>query len=136
MIDALMYGITPSAKTVSLASAPPVNISKNRRIEPCCASKKAVSAAPSIPGVGICAPSRKIRSIANVKKMRCLSSSIRKIFCIMFNIKDALGYFDHFSPGFFYYFRSICTCRIYFNLNFFAQFAFTRQFYWFVFFFN
>ena len=82
MIDALMYGITPSAKTVSLASAPPVNMSKNRRIDPCCASKKAVSAAPSIPGVGICAPRRKIRSIAKVKKMRCRSSSIRNIFCI------------------------------------------------------
>ena len=41
--------------------------------------KNADNAAPSIPGVGICAPRRKTKSIKRVNKILCLSSSVRKM---------------------------------------------------------
>ncbi len=53
-----MYGMMPSAKTESLRSAPPENMSRKPNIDPADALKKALIASGSTPGVGMCAPSR------------------------------------------------------------------------------
>src|SRR6185436_2218804 len=46
MIDAEMYGMTPSAKIDRRCSAPPENMLKMSRIVPCCCWKKRAGATP------------------------------------------------------------------------------------------
>ena len=58
MIDAVMYGMIPSAKTVKRLKLPPANKSTYPRIEPACCSNRRSSAALSMPGVGMCPPMR------------------------------------------------------------------------------
>ena len=58
MIDAEMYGMMPSAKTVKRESAPPENMLNRLRIPPCWFWNSACSWSGSIPGTGMCAPSR------------------------------------------------------------------------------
>jgi len=60
MIEALMYGMIPSAKIEKRSSAPPENKFTRPKTEPCaCACwKKAAMASLSIPGVGTATPTR------------------------------------------------------------------------------
>ena len=58
MIDAVMYGMMPSAKTVSRRRLPPLNRSTSPSEEPAWLLKKASSACTLTPGVVMCAPSR------------------------------------------------------------------------------
>ena len=58
MIDAEMYGMTPSAKIDRRSSAPPENMLKMSRIVPCCSWKKRASATGSMPGAGMNVPMR------------------------------------------------------------------------------
>ena len=53
MIDAVMYGMIPRAKIVSLEKFPPENMSTKPRIEPPLRSNIAFRALASTPGVGI-----------------------------------------------------------------------------------
>ena len=59
MIDALMYGITPSANTVICDRLRPENMSyrPNSLLDAAC-SASTLSAAVLIPGVGMCPPTR------------------------------------------------------------------------------
>ena len=52
IIEALIYGMIPNAKTESLSSAPPENISKRPKIVPFARAKKDARATASIPGAG------------------------------------------------------------------------------------
>ena len=58
MIDAVMYGVMPRAKTERRRRAPPENMSRNPRSPPALALKNSSSAWASSPGVGMCAPTR------------------------------------------------------------------------------
>ncbi len=58
MMEAEMYGMMPSAKTVSRRRLPPENRSTIPSSVPCIWLKNSASALPSMPGVGTCAPSR------------------------------------------------------------------------------
>ena len=58
MIDAVMYGVMPSANTDSRRSAPPENTSRNPRRPLWLARKNSSSADASRPGVGMCEPIR------------------------------------------------------------------------------
>ncbi len=53
MMEALMYGMIPSAKIVSLDSAPPEKTSKKPSSAPPCAVRNSLRASLLIPGVGI-----------------------------------------------------------------------------------
>ena len=54
-----MYGMIPSANTAKFVSAPPENSWKNASTPPCSACCSSVfSAEMSIPGTGMCDPSR------------------------------------------------------------------------------
>ena len=58
MIDAEMYGMIPSANTVNRDSAPPENRLNIPRIPPCCPWNSCDSWFGSMPGTGMCAPTR------------------------------------------------------------------------------
>ena len=59
MIELVMYGMIPSAKTAKFVSAPPENSWKNASTPPCSACASSVfSALMSIPGTGTWEPSR------------------------------------------------------------------------------
>ena len=58
MIDAVMYGMMPSAKIVSRRKLPPLNRSKMPRTEPAPCWKIVSSTRQLMPGVGMCAPMR------------------------------------------------------------------------------
>ena len=58
MIDAEMYGMTPSAKIDRRCSAPPENMLNMLRIVPCWSWKKRASATGSMPGTGMNVPMR------------------------------------------------------------------------------
>ena len=58
MIDAVMYGVMPSAKTDSRRSAPPENTSRKPSRPPALALKNSSRAEASRPGVGMCEPIR------------------------------------------------------------------------------
>ncbi len=58
MIDALMYGMMPSAKTVKRDSAPPLNMLNRFRMPPLWPLKSCCSCTGSMPGTGMCAPMR------------------------------------------------------------------------------
>jgi len=53
MIEEEMYGMMPSAKTVSFSRAPPENMSNIPSSVPCAALKKEERAWASMPGVGM-----------------------------------------------------------------------------------
>jgi hypothetical protein len=52
IMEALIYGIMPRAKIVSLDKAPPENISKKPMSAPPFSARNLLSASPFIPGVG------------------------------------------------------------------------------------
>src|SRR5688572_4010741 len=79
MMDAEIYGITPSAKIDNRSSAPPENMLKMSRIVPCCSSKKRARATGSIPGAGMNVPMRYTISAPSKKNNRCRSSAKRVI---------------------------------------------------------
>ena len=70
MIDAEMYGMIPSAKTVKRDSAPPENMLNKFRMPPCCPSKSACSCCGLMPGTGMCAPMRYTNNANNRKVSR------------------------------------------------------------------
>jgi hypothetical protein len=58
MIDAVMYGMIPSAKTANWESAPPEKMFRRLRIVPSCELKYSSIWAESTPGTGIQLPRR------------------------------------------------------------------------------
>ena len=58
MIDAVMYGVMPSAKTESRRSAPPEKMSRNPRRPPAFDRKNSSNAVAFSPGVGMWDPIR------------------------------------------------------------------------------
>src|SRR3954465_3492188 len=79
MIDAEMYGITPSAKIDSREMAPPENMLTMLRIVPCCDWKNRDSATGSMPGTGMNVPMRYTINAPNKKNNRWRSSAKRVI---------------------------------------------------------
>ena len=80
MMEAEMYGMIPRAKTDNRRSAPPEKMSRKPKSEPADDLKKALIAAGSTPGVGMCDPSRYTASSRNVKMTRLRRSGTLKIF--------------------------------------------------------
>src|SRR6202047_3494308 len=80
MIDAVMYGMMPSAKIVKRRRLPPLNRSKMPRTEPCPCWKSDSSTLVLMPGVGMCAPMRYTASSARVNNTRFRKSGMRKRF--------------------------------------------------------
>src|SRR5690348_1807542 len=80
MIDAVMYGMIPRAKIVSLRKFPPLKRSKMPRTEPCDCLKICSSTPALMPGVGICAPMRYTASKARVNRTRFRKSGMRNMF--------------------------------------------------------
>ena len=62
MIDDEMYGMIPSAKIVKRDSAPPENMLNMPKMLPPLSRKKSASTFGSIPGTGMCAPTRNTKS--------------------------------------------------------------------------
>ena len=58
MMDAEMYGMTPSANTETLERPPPENISNRLKSVPCILSKKEARADAFTPGIGTWTPIR------------------------------------------------------------------------------
>src|ERR1017187_3652951 len=79
MIDAVMYGMMPRAKMVSLRMLPPANMSKNPKTVPDCELKNSCQRWMLMPGVGIWPPSRYTASIASVNSTRLRRSGTRKM---------------------------------------------------------
>src|ERR1700732_1971472 len=80
MIDAVIYGMMPSAKIVKRRRLPPLNRSKMPRTEPCPCWKSDSSTLVLMPGVGMCAPMRYTASSARVNNTRFRKSGMRKRF--------------------------------------------------------
>jgi hypothetical protein len=80
MMEALIYGIMPRAKTESLSRAPPENMSKSPNKVPRAEAKKVASASPSIPGVGTAQPIRYTSKSPKVHRTRLFNSGILKTF--------------------------------------------------------
>src|SRR5579884_1858029 len=80
MIDAVMYGMMPSAKIVSRRMLPPANRSKKPKIEPCCEEKKSAHRCRLMPGVGIWLPRRYTASSPSVNRSRLRRSGTRNMF--------------------------------------------------------
>src|SRR5579859_6058932 len=80
MIDAVMYGMIPSAKMVKRRRLPPLNRSKMPSTEPCPCWNKVSSTRVLMPGVGMCAPMRYTASSARVNNTRFRKSGMRKRF--------------------------------------------------------
>jgi len=53
MIEAEMYGMTPSANRLARSSAPPENMLNMSRMVPCCWSNSVARAAGLTPGTGM-----------------------------------------------------------------------------------
>ena len=70
MIDAEMYGMIPSANTVNLDKAPPDIRLAMPRIPPSWPLKNCCNCAGSIPGTGMCAPTRYTTSANNKNNSR------------------------------------------------------------------
>jgi len=82
MIDAEIYGMIPNAKTVNRDKAPPENILKRLRMPPCCPLNNCCNCAGSIPGTGICAPTRYTTSASNKNTSRRRKSPNLPVFAI------------------------------------------------------
>ena len=78
MIDAVMYGNTPSANTANRDSAPPTNRSMKPRALPGWLNRFC-SWATSTPGTGMCDPMRNTASIPTVNRNFRRRSGIRKM---------------------------------------------------------
>ncbi len=74
MIEADMYGMIPSASTEKRDSAPPENILNSPRMPPCWLLNSCRNASGSMPGTGICVPTRYTTSASNRKIRRRLRS--------------------------------------------------------------
>src|SRR5207253_2942019 len=83
MIDALIYGMMPSAKIVKRDNAPPEKISRKPRSAPPSFKRNLPSSSLLMPGVGMCAPMRYTANIPNVKRIRVRSSGIWKMFLML-----------------------------------------------------
>src|SRR5271163_5374248 len=80
MMDAVMYGMMPNAKIVSLRKLPPLKRSKMPKTEPCACLNICVSTSALMPGVGMCAPMRYTASRASVNSTRFRKSGMRNMF--------------------------------------------------------
>src|SRR5580698_10593083 len=80
MMDAVMYGMMPSAKIVMRRRLPPLNKSKIPRNEPAPCWKSIWTTRQLMPGVGICAPMRYTAKRASVKRTRFRKSGMRNMF--------------------------------------------------------
>src|SRR4030066_375012 len=74
MMDAEIYGMTPSARTEKRSSAPPENMLNRSTIDPWVCLNISASATGSIPGTGICVPIRNTTSAPITNSRRCLRS--------------------------------------------------------------
>ena len=79
MIDAVMYGMMPSANMVNRRMFPPENISKKLNSDPLDEFMNCCHAVVFVPGVGTCPPRRYTASSASVKNRRLRRSGTRKI---------------------------------------------------------
>ena len=81
MIEAVMYGMMPSANTANCVSAPPENRLRNDKSPPCsaCCCREA-SAPVSMPGTGMWAPSRYSTIMASVNRILLRRSGTLKMF--------------------------------------------------------
>ncbi len=70
MIDAVMYGVMPSAKIVRRQNVPPENRSMNPKNDPVFCQKNASNQSASTPGVGMWAPRRYIANSPRVNRTR------------------------------------------------------------------
>src|SRR5688572_7927343 len=77
MIDAVMYGMMPSANTDNLRNAPPEKRSIKPRKEPAFCRTNSSNRRASTPGVGTCCPKRYTASIASVNRIRVRRSGMR-----------------------------------------------------------
>ena len=84
-MDAVMYGVIESANIVKLLNAPPEN-RLNKANSPVSLSNVCDRTSLSMPGTGICAPIRKINSIAIVKMIFFLRSGIFQAFATVLSI--------------------------------------------------
>src|SRR5580698_7793647 len=82
MIDAVIYGMIPSANTDKRRILPPANRSKKPNIPPDWRVRKSCQRMTSMPGVGTKLPNRYTASIANVNSTRFRRSGMRKILPI------------------------------------------------------
>src|ERR1017187_679647 len=89
MIEAVMYGIMPSPKTVNFRRLAPANKSARARAEPEFALKYCASASALMPGVGMNAPRRYTASSPSVNSTRLRRSGMRKMLAIFSNIKTS-----------------------------------------------
>src|ERR1035441_10066676 len=80
MIDAVMYGMIPNAKTVSRRMLPPANRSKNPKIDPELELKNSSQRVMLMPGVGMWPPSRYTASMASANSSRLRRSGTRNMF--------------------------------------------------------
>src|SRR5579863_428791 len=80
MIEAVMYGMMPSAKIVRRRRLPPLNRSKIPRNEPAPCWKIDSRTCQLMPGVGMCAPMRYTARRASVKRTRFRKSGMRNMF--------------------------------------------------------
>jgi hypothetical protein len=81
MMEEVMYGMMPSAKTESCSKAPPLNRFTNPRRPPVSIfARQRCTATYETPGVGITEPKRKSAIIERVKKIFRRRSGVRKAF--------------------------------------------------------
>src|SRR5580704_13209811 len=80
MIEAVIYGMMPSAKMVICRKLPPLNKSKMPSTEPCDCLNISSSTPALMPGVGMCAPMRYTPSRASVNSTRFRKSGMRNMF--------------------------------------------------------
>jgi len=79
MIDAVMYGMIPSANTANWVSAPPENSCRKPSTPPSSAwVRRVATASRSMPGTGMNAPNRYNAIIDSVKKTLLRRSGMRK----------------------------------------------------------
>src|SRR5262245_26227981 len=91
MIDALMYGMMPSAAIENCSSAPPDSRLTKPSTESRICSKNSASALPSMPGVGMTTTARYTASMAKVNRSRRRSSGMRPAFANPSSTFDHLG---------------------------------------------
>ena len=79
MIDAVMYGMIPNAKTDSRLMLPPANRSKKPKIDPELELKNSSHRVMLMPGVGMWPPRRYTASRANANANRLRRSGTRNM---------------------------------------------------------
>ena len=82
MIDAVMYGMIPSAKIVNRRKLPPLNKSISPSTDPWPCWNNCCSNSVLMPGVGMCPPRRYTASKPSVNSTRFRRSGVLKMFRI------------------------------------------------------